>query len=78
MVSVTISVLGKVLVRKQDIGNTASHGLAGQRHLTRGRASVGLVDYRWIRKRAAMRDSADAQPASKGWPGLSRSMTTGA
>ena len=28
--------------------------------------------------RDAMRDSAEAQPASNGWPGLSMSMTSGA
>ena len=31
-----------------------------------------------LARRAAMRSSADAQPASKGWPGASRSITSGA
>ena len=31
MVSVTISVLGKVLVRNQDIGNTVCHSIAGEK-----------------------------------------------
>ena len=37
-----------------------------------------MVAHHCFRRRAAMRDSAEAQPASNGWPGLSMSMTTGA
>ena len=29
------------------------------------------VAHRWLRRRAAIRDSAEAPPASNGWPGLS-------
>lgn len=79
MVSITISVLSQVLVRNQDIGNTVSHSIAGGKAIRSRRGlSVGTVAHHDFRKRAAMRDSAEAQPASKGWPGLSRSMSTGA
>ena len=34
--------------------------------------------HRYFRTRAAIREAAEAQPATNGWPGLSMSMTTGA
>jgi len=40
--------------------------------------STGSMAHRSFPRRAAMRDSAESQPASNGWPGLSRSMTSGA
>jgi hypothetical protein len=37
-----------------------------------------IVADRYFRKRDAIRESAEAQPASNGWPGLSMSMIKGA
>lgn len=37
-----------------------------------------LVAHRCLRRRAAIRESAEAQSASNGWPGVSMSMTNGA
>lgn len=36
------------------------------------------VTHRYCRERAAIRESAEAQPASNAWPGLSISMIKGA
>ena len=44
----------------------------------KAKINVSPVAHHYFRTRAAIRDSAEAQPASKGVPGLSMSMTSGA